>query len=172
MANAVLDMTEEFAYGTLEKAWQYEQAIQAVIEAGGDVHAENSSGKTPLDFMKEYDQPGPVCKALITTVSPQEIQHIIPSIIILTNPKRDPGKQTVLNKNVGSIIASQLIPVIINEKLALANKYLLYHSKSKAELQTAIEQSIRRVIRKSPRIQAIIQEVAAQDPLALNSIML
>ena len=95
-------------------------------------------------------------KAVTTTVSPAEIQHVIPAIIALTNPYNDPDKETLFPREIDLQISAQLIPAIVSTKLAKAKQYL--PNVPEAELRTAIEQSVKRVISNSPRIQAAVQK--------------
>lgn len=155
------------------------EITRALIEAGADIHVKESDAvfiRTPLDkyideikrrktdsygslayipqeALKMNQSEEMMIKVLTTSVSPREIQHIIPGII---------ATRRKFGRDVGQIIASEWIPAIINEKFALAKQYL--PTVPDAELRSAIEQSIKRVISKSPRIQATIQEVAAQEP--------
>ena len=94
-----------------------------------------------------------IIRALVTNVSPNEIRHVIPAIIALTRRPSNVGR------DIGNIIAVQLIPEIVNEKLALARQYL--PNAPEAELRQEIINNINRAIAQSPRIQA-----AAQQPIA------
>ncbi len=94
-----------------------------------------------------------IIRALVTNVSPNEIQHVIPAIIALTRRPSNVGR------DIGNIIAVQLIPEIVNEKLALARQYL--PNAPEVELRQEIINNINRAIAQSPRIQA-----AAQQPIA------
>lgn len=60
-------------------------------------------------------------------------------------------KQSNLGKDVGGIIASQLVPEIIKEKLAVAARYMPYMSREILEHQ--INASIQHAIETSPRLQ-------------------
>ena len=139
------------------------EAIMALIEGGADASLTNKPGKTLLQLAID-DKYAEAIKALTTTVSPAEIQHVIPAIIALTNPHNDPDKETMFPREINLQISAQLIPAIVNSKLALAKQYLPHVPEE--ELRAAIEQSIRRVISKSPRIQATVQEAGAQESAA------
>ncbi|MGE0009950.1 MAG: ankyrin repeat domain-containing protein [Candidatus Babeliales bacterium] len=92
-------------------------------------------------------------RVLLTTVSPQEIQHIIPAVISLTM------RQTLLGKDVGRLIVAQLVPQIVRAKLTLAKQYPV--AESEDQLRVDIITSINRVIKKSPRIKAAINNLQA-----------
>lgn len=157
------------------------EITRALIEAGADIHVKESDAvfiRTPLDKYideikrRKTDSYGALAyipesakklsqseemmiKALTTTVSPREIQHIIAGII---------ATRRKFGRDVGKLIASEWIPAIINEKLTLAKQYL--PNVPEAELRQATIQSINRVISKSPRIQATIQDAVTQEPAA------
>lgn len=87
-----------------------------------------------------------VIRNLLTTVSPQEVQHIIPTIGVLTRRKGGPVT-SVIGKDVGNIIVHQLKPAIINQKLALARKY--FPNVPEAELRQDIVDNINKAIKSS-----------------------
>lgn len=132
-------------------------AIVQLIELGADKNVRNSFGKTPLDNILEHSQHeepqiiAPALKAMLTTASPAEIQHVIPGIIAF-KIRRTGG----VVKDVGAFIAAQLVPQVVAEKLALAQRYL--PNVPEAELRDAITVSVNRVIKNSPRIKAAVQE--------------
>lgn len=84
-------------------------------------------------------------RAELTTVSFSEIQHVIPAIIALTI------KPNNLGKDIGRLIAVQLIPEIVKGKLAVAKK--CFPNVSEAELQQRILLNINRAITSSPSMQ-------------------
>lgn len=134
-------------------------SISKLIKAGADTNAVNNDGHTPLDLAKViYDkQPNDakrpsVIKAFITTILPQEIQHIIPAIIALTNPQGDPDKETMLPLEMSFKIATQLTPELVKEKLALTKKYL--PDADEDTLRQEIIAGINKAIKKSPVIKA------------------
>ena len=161
---AVLNALDEYGRTALGIAVEYNHsnAARALIEGGADVSLTNVPGKTLLQLAVENKKLDAI-KALTTTVSPTEIQHVIPAIIALTNPHNDPDKETMFPQEIGLQISAQLIPVIVREKLVLAKQYL--PNVPEAELRAAIEQSIRRVISKSPRIQDAVQQSGTQEPV-------
>ncbi|MGE0010130.1 MAG: ankyrin repeat domain-containing protein [Candidatus Babeliales bacterium] len=85
-----------------------------------------------------------VLRILLTRVSPSEIQHVIPAIIALTK------KQNILGRDMGRLVAAQLIPEIVRDKLALAKKY--FPDAPDAQLQRDIIYNINKAIKESPRI--------------------
>lgn len=112
-----------------------------------------NENETPLALAIRENKPR-VVQAFVTSASPQDIHHVIPAIIALTMRPSNVGK------DIGSIIAAQLIPEIVNEKLALARQYL--PNIPEEQLRQEIIASINRVIAKSPRIQAAVQQPIAQ----------
>ncbi len=143
---AVMAATEE----------QAAQAVTALIEAGADLAAKNNSGKTPKETATGALFRRPVIRAFVTTISPKEIQHVIPAIIAL---KMRPNS---IHKDIGGLVADQLIPEIVREKLAIAKQYFppltekqreFFADITEADLRNDIIQSINRVIAKSPKIQ-------------------
>ncbi|MGE0009625.1 MAG: ankyrin repeat domain-containing protein [Candidatus Babeliales bacterium] len=133
-----------------------------LIEAGADGNALDKFRTTPFALalhkhetakqMMEVLEKGPervaralrVVRAFITSVSPQQVQHIIPTIIGATRS----GAEIALPKDIRLLIAKELIPAIVRERLALAKLYL--PGASPQELEQEIRQSINRVIKKLP----------------------
>ncbi len=69
----------------------------------------------------------------------------------MTNPYDDPGKRTIFGKDIGSLIAFQLIPEILQEKLSLAQGLeLLPGPWSEDVLRIVILQNITKAIKKLP----------------------
>ncbi len=129
------------------------EVIKILLDAGANINI-GTAGNTPLDDILKIDpKHRDIIVLFVTAISPKDIQHVIPAIIALTK------KPNNLCKDIGSLIAAQLIPEIVNEKLAFARKYL--PNVPEAELRQAIIASINRVIAKSPRIQPAKQEFVA-----------
>ncbi len=124
------------------------EAVRILIEAGADVNALDNDGNIPMQLAKPKDRVA-VIRAFVTSVSPGDIQHVIPGIIALTK------KSSSLGKDAGSVVASHLIPQIVREKLALAKQYL--PDVPEDQLRQDIIASINRVIKQSPHIQAALQ---------------
>lgn len=126
-------------------AWQ---VIPTLIKFGGIINDTDAAGTSLLKLAIQRSLR--TRKALVTSIAPQEVQHVLPAIIVLTNPCNDPGKSTLFGKNIGLLIALQLIPEILQEKLTLGSA-LLPRAEPQA-LQTRILQNIQRMITKAPRM--------------------
>lgn len=87
----------------------------------------------------------PIKRAFLTAVSPKDVKHIIPGIIALTKHYREAG----LPKDMGNLIASHIVPDLLNEKLTLAKKYAYKPIREEAALRNSILESFKRVMRKS-----------------------
>ncbi len=126
------------------------ETIKILLDAGADMNV-GSPGETPLDEVLKLDPKNRgVISLFVLNVSPQEIQHVIPAIIALTK------RPSNIGKDIGGIIAAQLIPEIVSKKLDFAKKYL--PGESENQLRQQIIQNINRAIAKSPRIQATGQQ--------------
>ncbi|MGE0009924.1 MAG: ankyrin repeat domain-containing protein [Candidatus Babeliales bacterium] len=158
----------------LHKAALYLQdsaaTVATLIEAGADMNTPDKSGSTPLNrALNEYNTQRVQShfkhsilmslKALLTSATPQEVQHVIPAIITLTSKSRGEQGLLPLPAEIGHRIAVELIPEIVKEKLALAKKYLPQYNE--AQLRQEIIQSINRVIQKSPYIAAATNSKAS-----------
>ena len=126
-------------------------AISALIEAGAILDM------TILNKAKCIRTHLHSRKLLATAVAPKEVQHIIPAIIALTNPKDDLGKRTIFGKDIGSLIALQLLPQILQEKLSLAKEIKLLPGPwtesgpwTEDVLKIVILQNINKAIKKLP----------------------
>ncbi|MGE0010198.1 MAG: ankyrin repeat domain-containing protein [Candidatus Babeliales bacterium] len=126
------------------------QAIPILIEAGADINTADATGTTLLEISSKRSQR--TRKALATTLAPQEIKHIIPALISLTNPCNDPGKKTIFGKDVALLIATQLIPAIMKSKITLGKKLL--PQVAAKELEITILQTIHKMIATSPKMQS------------------
>ncbi len=131
--------------------------ILTLIEAGADTNVPDKEGITPLTrALKESEDKSSsltkntlaTLRAFFTTVSPKEIQHVIPALITLKSPLR---AGLPFPREIGFMIAEQIIPTIVEEKLALAKQYLIEYNE--AQLRQEIIASINRVIKNSPVIK-------------------
>ncbi len=126
-------------------AWQL---IPTLIEAGASLDVTDTVGNSLMQIAANRN--ARTRNALVTSVSPKDVQHILPAIIVLTNPKDDPSKRTLFGKDIGPLIALRLIPEIMREKLTLGATLL--PQARQQELQAIILQNITRMIAKSPRM--------------------
>ncbi|MGE0010363.1 MAG: ankyrin repeat domain-containing protein [Candidatus Babeliales bacterium] len=128
-------------------------AIQLLIEAGGDTTIANASGVTPSQLainaalLLEKKVNENIIRILITTVSPYDIEEVIPHIIALRKNGRYP-------LNAAEIIADSLIPHIIAQKLELVRAYLPNTPQEFIRFRPEILASINRLIRTCPAIKA------------------
>ncbi len=130
---------------------RYPQIITNLIEAGATIRAPyNREMKNPLDLavgnaLKGGDHEKAILKAMVTTLSPIEVQHILPMVMALK--LRIPetiGKNIPLDMQ--RLLRNTFVEQVVNEKLAFAKQFL--PNVPEAELRTAIEQSLLRVLRK------------------------
>ncbi len=146
-------------------------AIKMLIEAGADTNimVDDKTPRVALDllvlYMPRTISPTPriplftalehgkpsVIEAVVTSITPQEVRHILPSCILFTHRKIACG-----SKDIGKIIMAKVIQEVICTKLLIARAYL--PDDPEDALRAAIIESIKRVITKSPRIQK------SQDP--------
>lgn len=126
-------------------AWQL---IPILIERGASLDVTDSTGTTLLEIAAKRSIR--TRKALVTCIAPQEVQHVIPAFIALTNPCNDQNKKTVFGKDLGLLIARQLIPEIIKNKLTLGTA--LMPRIDQKTIATVILQNIKKMILKAPRI--------------------
>ena len=136
-------------------------AVRLLIESGAviDPTQSMSTGIRNASAMRSKEGlrvPEDLLKAMTTSVSPAEIQHLIPTVIASVMKQNNTGK------DIATIIANNVVTELVSEKLALAKEFL--PKVPEAELRAAIEQSIQRVLNNTPKLQAAVQEAALQKP--------
>ncbi len=133
--------------------------IRTLIQAGADRSALCKDGKTPLDVAYRMFRKYPSStreitaslRLLIVTIQQHEVRHIIPALIVLTYKEPLPNEK-LLPQEICEIIRKQLITVLIEEKLALAKKYI--PAVDSNALYQEIKQNINSTIKKLPRIES------------------
>ncbi len=152
----------------LAKAYNHgnKEAIKALIEAGADTdilvddkkpqvmwnwlmpyspYVESRNPRLPLFTALESATPS-IIEAVITSVTPLEVRHILPSCILFIHRKIVCG-----SIDIGKTIVAKLMQEVICTKMIVATAYL--QDDSEDALRAAVIESIHRVIRKSPCIR-------------------
>lgn len=127
------------------------EMVRVLIQAGADIHITDLEDCTPIerfrleqesrdakfDFFDEKQTTIDYIRALVTTVAPQEVQHIIPMLILLTLRK-------IWGHDVGRLIAVRLVPMVVHQKLEYACSHL--PDISQDELLNDIEGSTKKAL--------------------------
>ncbi len=115
------------------------EVITVLVECGGDIHAQNEHGISPLQRSLASANKD-TSKALLIAVNPHEVTHIIPGLLSLI--------RIGTSKDVRTLILNVLIQDIIKEKLIVLKQHLALEPSD--ELCNQILQSINRVIKNFP----------------------
>lgn len=129
-------------------------AVIMLIEAGADTKLIDKRGMTPFKWAKsDFEQ---TRKAFISTISPQDLLPKLSQILALKNGG-------AYSKDAGEIIATTILPELIEARLALIPEYCYLKSdypktdnpeeSLKETLRDAMIASINRVIREAPCLQ-------------------
>lgn len=119
--------------------------LTALINAGASINAKDKQGYSPLQLAILYKSHLAI-KTLLTTITPTDIQHIIPGLIAV---KRGLGHD--VSKDLEKNIINQLFNDIINKKIALVKQYL--PDEPEAKLRTELKKQIIQALRNSPPLQ-------------------
>lgn len=115
------------------------EIIQLLLDAGAKI--------TQYEYKAINNQV--LLKTLVTHVSPEDVQHIIPGILALKEKSKE--LPLALNKNIQDSVRDSLIKDLINEKLDLAHKYKLQAPDE--ELANLIWTNVRRELSKKKVVQ-------------------
>ncbi len=154
----------KYAYTPLSRAMDHKmtEVIRMLIEAGGNIFFDLNAPLRSLPqpdnprYKEIIDKPKTLLDRIIawnpsdreaplTSVTPQEIQHVIPGAIALSYPCIDDPQKKMLPKDIRKIIISHIIPRIISEKTTFAKKYLWG---TRERIGNEIYKSIMRVLKK------------------------
>lgn len=132
-------------YTPLHEAARHNESsvIEILLHNGALREATDKSGKTALQIAKDNNRPESI-RALIVTVTPEEIQHIIPFLIVLE-------RQGQLPKEVHLLLSYHMVQDVVRDKLNKAKKYLPNYNED--ELRKSIENAIIAALSKRPEIK-------------------
>lgn len=105
-----------------------DKLLQDMIESGANIYVTNPFGERKLDELLQQnwfstDEEPNQLKVLVTTLSPQEIQSLIPFAIVLKH--KLPQEHSIYPfKDVRGLLLQQAKRDIIDKKLAFAKQYL------------------------------------------------